>query len=544
MNPEMNDTMRARTWLELNWHWVVVAMIVLTAAAIRIHLLGVPLERDEGEYAYAGQLILQGIPPYAQVYNMKMPGIYAAYAMVMSVFGETPVAIHLGLLIVNAATTLLLFILGRRLFDTFTGITAAAAFALLSLGQPVQGIFANAEHFVILPALGGILLLVNATESRGRTSLFMGSLLLGLAFLMKQHGVAFIALGGLYLFFKEAGRRPFLWKSLIAKCLVYIGGVALPFILTCLILYWTGVFEKFWFWTFDYASQYVSSVPLSAGIGNLTAQLSVITGQATLIWISAAMGLISFLWNKKSREKILFCLLFAVFSFVAISPGLFFRAHYFILLLPAVALFAGIGIGSLYELFNRRAARFAIKVVPVLLVIAVVSHGAWQQREFLFQMGPYEASRSTYNLNPFPESLEIARFIKDNSNEYDRIAVIGSEPQIYFYSNRHSATGHIYTYALMEAHPYALAMQKEMISEIENTKPRFMVFVNISSSWLVKPGSQMLIFDWFKRYSSQYYDLVGIVDINNDFTNFRWNEDSKGYRAQSPIWLSVFRRKN
>ncbi len=45
--------------------WWALATIVFTlVVAIRIRLLGIPLERDEGEYAYAGQLILQGIPPY------------------------------------------------------------------------------------------------------------------------------------------------------------------------------------------------------------------------------------------------------------------------------------------------------------------------------------------------------------------------------------------------------------------------------------------------------------------------------------------------
>ena len=47
-----------------------------------------PLERDEGEYAYAGQLILQGIPPYELAWNMKFPGVYVAYAALMSVFGQ------------------------------------------------------------------------------------------------------------------------------------------------------------------------------------------------------------------------------------------------------------------------------------------------------------------------------------------------------------------------------------------------------------------------------------------------------------------------
>ena len=70
--------------------WWALAIIVFTlVVAIRIRLLGIPLERDEGEYAYAGQLILQGIPPYKLAYNMKFPGTYAAYALIMSIFGQT-----------------------------------------------------------------------------------------------------------------------------------------------------------------------------------------------------------------------------------------------------------------------------------------------------------------------------------------------------------------------------------------------------------------------------------------------------------------------
>jgi hypothetical protein len=73
----------------------------------QIRLLGIPLERDEGEYAYAGQLILQGIPPCNLAYNMKFPGTYAAYAAIMSIFGQTITGIHLGLLLINAATVVL-----------------------------------------------------------------------------------------------------------------------------------------------------------------------------------------------------------------------------------------------------------------------------------------------------------------------------------------------------------------------------------------------------------------------------------------------------
>src|SRR3954447_20963536 len=80
--------------------WLVLCALTLTVCgigAIRFRLLDMPLERDEGEYAYAGQLMLQGIPPYKFAYNMKLPGTYASYAFIMAVFGQTTRGIHLGL---------------------------------------------------------------------------------------------------------------------------------------------------------------------------------------------------------------------------------------------------------------------------------------------------------------------------------------------------------------------------------------------------------------------------------------------------------------
>ena len=39
------------------WVWTFLFLIILLTVVIRAGLLAVPLERDEGEYAYAGQLI-------------------------------------------------------------------------------------------------------------------------------------------------------------------------------------------------------------------------------------------------------------------------------------------------------------------------------------------------------------------------------------------------------------------------------------------------------------------------------------------------------
>src|SRR6267142_5533026 len=109
----------------------IVAAVILLFAAIRWRLRYMPLERDEGEYAYAGQLVLQGIPPYELAYNMKLPGTYLGYAAILRVFGETAAGIHIGLLLVNGCATLLVFFLGRRVYGNLAGVTAAAGYAMV-----------------------------------------------------------------------------------------------------------------------------------------------------------------------------------------------------------------------------------------------------------------------------------------------------------------------------------------------------------------------------------------------------------------------------
>ena len=523
--------------------WLFLFLIVLSTAAIRFRLADVPLERDEGEYAYAGRLILDGIAPYSQVYNMKLPGIYAAYALILRIFGQTHTGIHLGLLIINAATTVLLFFLAKKLFGPLAGTAAAGAFALLSLSRSVHGIFANAEHFVILLAIAGILLLMHALEEQKWPSLLAAAILLGIAFLMKQHGAAFIAFAGLYLFFSQIRRKPLTGKLLAAKILLFTSGVLLPFAVTCLVLYWAGTFEKFWFWTFDYAREYISSVPPLNSLSYLKHQLTQITTETALIWILAGIGLICLFCDKKVRRHSVFVVSFLFFSILAVCPGLFFREHYFILLLPSVAMLAGIGTTCLYRFFTGSGSVLEAKVIPAALVFAVLFYTVYQQRDYFFTMDPTKVSRAIYGANPFPESLEIAEYIKRNTQKDDRIAAIGSEPQIYFYSDRRSATAYIYTYELMKIHPYALKMQNEMIQQIESAEPKFLVFVNIRTSWLPRPDSNMMILEWFEQFKSKY-EVVGIVDIiSTDKTIFRWDKDVQGYSRQSDTWLAVLKRK-
>jgi hypothetical protein len=523
------------------WSYLLVFLILLSFALIRLRFLDCPLERDEGEYAYAGQLILQGYPPYQLAYNMKLPGTYAAYAALMAVFGQTASGIHLGMLFINLATALLVFLLGARLFSPAAGIVACASYSLLSIGQSVLGTSGHATHFVILPALGGLLLLLRGIERPRNGIFFWSGILAGLAFLMKQPGIVFAIFTLLYYSWSALRQRPIAWRGVAVRGGMLALGAILPFCLTCLGLKMAGVFDRFWFWTFSYAREYATSITLLGGVKVLASAAPKIIAPALGIWSVAAAGLIGLFWNREARAKAPFLVGFLVFSFIGVCPGFHFREHYFVLMLPAAALLAGAAV----SVAEREARRFgSLAFIPTLVFIAVFGYAILRQSGFLFEMSPLETCRSLYGLNPFPEAIEVAKYIQAQTSPADRIAVLGSEPEIYFYSKRHSATGHIYTYGLMEEQPYAPRMQREMIGEIEAARPKYLVMVNVSVSWLPHPGSDRTIFSWADDYIRHQYTLDGFVDIlSENRTIYRWGADAQNYEPRSPFNLQVLKRR-
>src|SRR5438094_10420090 len=462
--------------------WSFLAAIVLgLVIAIRVRLVGIPLERDEGEYAYAGQLMLQGIPPYKLAYNMKFPGTYAAYELIMALFGQTIVGSHLGLLLINAATILLIFLLGRRLINAMAGIAAAMAYTVLSVSPSVLGLAAHATHFVMLPVLGGTLLLLRGSNRQAFGRLFASGLLFGIGVLMKQPALFFIPFGAIYLLWNDVHRR-FSPKKILLRNLIFGIAAIVPVGTTCLILWYADGFDKFWFWTIDYARQYSSLVPLIYAPRIFLHSVSEVIGDGWALWTLAGIGLIAGLWDRRTRASTGVLLGLLVFSVLALCPGFYFRSHYFIMILPAVSLLVGVAISELSDFLAGRVT--AVRFVPLLLLSVALSLPVLWDKKFFFEASPVEACRMIYPERPFPESIKIAEYVRDHTSQNDTIAVLGSEPQIYFYSNRHSATGYIYTYCLMEPQKYAHQMQQEMIREIERAHPKYLVSVVMEDSWL------------------------------------------------------------
>lgn len=525
-------------------YWSFFILTVIAVVFVRIRLLGIPLERDEGEYAYMGQLISQGVIPYKEAYSMKLPGTAFMYYVIMSVFGHSIVGIHLGLMAVNLAVLPALFLLSKRLINERAAIVAAASYAVISVSVPVLGFMAHATHFVIFFAVWAVYLMVIGEKKKWL--LAVSGLCLGMAFLMKQHGVFFIFFAVAYLYFVRDRIKDFVIDGL---SLVVMSVV--PFAVTVFIMYRGGVFANFWFWCFTYSGKYVSRLSLMDGLPVFSRMARTMVKHFTVFWILGVTGFLMLILTQikslpsRIDDKRLFILLLFIFSFLSITPGFYFREHYFVLVIPAISIAAAYCAELLTSALITKFQRKIFYVLPAAVLLLSMLFTFTVQGELYFKLPPDQVSRKIYGLNPFVESLKIAEYLKSHAAEGDRIAILGSEPQILFYSGIPSATGYIYVYGLMEDQPFNLQMQKGMASEIEKVSPAFIVFVNIPVSWLPINSSPLYIFDWAKNYTEINYDLTGVVDmLNYDKIVYKFDGEALNYKPYSKYYVCIFKRKS
>jgi hypothetical protein len=488
---------------------LVYALVALGVVVwVRVRLLQTPLERDEGEYAYAGQLILRGLPPYVHAFSMKLPGMFYLNAGVMKLFGASIRGIHLGLLLANMVSSLLVFLVGSKLSGRSAGLVSAALFALMTVSQHLLGTFAHATHFVILFSLAAFCLILPGERGVTPYRYLVAGIFFGLAFLVKQHGALFLVAAAVFVLLES---RPF--SAGVGNAITMAAGFTVPPLLTALGVFLQGTFANFWLWTVKYAASYATGLPASFGWINFRSQMAEILGSMLVYWLLALAGLLAVLFGSSARARNFFLPLL-VCSFLAICPGFHFRPHYFVLVVPVVALLAG-------AVFAPAKLPRILQNGLYLLLFAATLFQFWSEGWFLFRAPPEEYVKKAYQTTkPFAESVAVARYVRENSGPKDRILVLGSEPQIYFYSGRLSATGHIYMYPLMEEQPYAEAMQAGMLQDIAANRPRFVVLVDDLSSWLSvsRSGEQ------FRRRLNDFvrngYELDGVVAVSRDEQGF------------------------
>ena len=206
-------------------------MAGLTACAVLVRL---PFLSDAGSdecfYLVVARQWLEGMPPYANAFDVKPPLLFALLALAEAIFGPTLLAAKALIMATVSATACALYLFGRRFLGELSGVAAALFYIVASL--TLGGTFSPAE-LIMAPFTAFAMLAGFAAIARVRPPLLLvagAGALLGAAACIKQTVIfEALPLAAFLVFRRPPSDGLKALASLAAGCLVVPAGFALLF---------------------------------------------------------------------------------------------------------------------------------------------------------------------------------------------------------------------------------------------------------------------------------------------------------------------------
>lgn len=514
---------------------------------IRLRFADAPFERDEGEYAYAGMMILRGQLPYADFYNMKLPGVYYSYALIFKLFGQSIAAVRYTLLFINLLTTFFVFKTAENWFSRTLAWWASGIFLLLSVSFHAQGWIANCEHFVNIFVAAGLVFL---TKRWSPIHLFACGLMFGFATLMKQHAFHFAFFPAFLLLKQFYDERNFS-KTAYFTCSFGLG-FALPLVATVFFFWQKGIFDAFYFYIVDYAMAYSK---LRAQIFDNIDHFVIMIDNA-VFWIGLLVTVFvvlkkSFIRSKNDEktttpadfegvkseytEGVNLCILLGL-SLVAVCPGWYLRLHYFHYLFVPAALLMAYSLTNyevLFGAFAKKIKRSWFVMFSLLVTLAV-------QAEYIALKSPDHVSASMYRKACFSELRQVGKYLKERTTPNEYVGQLTREPQIWFYSQTQAASGFMYSFPLVENHKFGAQMVEQYIRETESHHPDWFIYSDVHEMG-DNPENVARLKNWAKDYLKNY-ELKAILYVQDRLTG-SFETNFLSVDTSRHVSLEVYKRK-
>ena len=495
------------------WTILSVAIIVFLTAAIRVPLLGVPFERDEGEYAYIAWRLGHHELPYRDWIDQKPPGIFWIYRLALNLPLDPIRSVHFMGLLFSAASAGALFVLARRFMSRPWAAGAAALFAILSADPLVQGTAANTELFMLLPLILSQLAFLSAAANDQRRTplLILAGALTGIAVAFKQvaavNWLFQLVLWPIMVAGQKRLRTTLSFAGwLAAGAGVIWGSIAIYFFLRQGL---GDLVDN----VFTHNLEYIHTIPWSVRLRFCLHTLATLARTEALVWILSAAGLVAMCLTGRMK-----CLLFLagwmVASLVGVGASGYFFPHYFQQLLPALSLMAALGAKALYNAHfwkrNPSWSRAAVVgTLSAILPVVVIC-------PFLFIYTPAEAVKKIYPDNYFADMPALGRRIAQVTGPNDKVFIFGSEAELLFYAQRVSATRFIFLFPLYG--PYRNAQERQMAAAREISLNRPAAAVWFPNNLFFLPGSEQFFTGWTQSYLRENFRIDAYFTANQDGT--------------------------
>jgi hypothetical protein len=424
--------------------------------------------RDSGVFLYIGWRFLNGDMPYRDVWDHKPPLIYFVDALGITL---TPDSLW-GVWLLQFLFIFFTFFFVYRLLDQEFGIHAAMAGSIV-LTSGLLTILEKGnvtEEYALVFQAFAFLLFVNAWKKDFplRASFWIG-LLGGLAFNFKQTTIGIWITYGLFLLVIRLLQRKFPLKDLLSLA----AGGLVPSVLLGLYLASQSAFADFWDQAFLYNFAYVGKhegirrlIPVFIK-GFAYLQNGWVLYLAVLGWL-AGFGYVLLKWKafREIHPLVLIALVNLPIEVLLITISGRSILHYYLTPLPVMAILAGTLVYTVPFLIGRISSLNSQNIqrwIPVLVLILVLIGQVAQIRNY---SGYVQALRDN-------DYAPVVDYVTKNTQENDRVLLIGAESVVNFLTRREAPTRYVYQY------PLALlgrrSMFEEYFNEILANKPALII---------------------------------------------------------------------
>ena len=479
-----------------------IAGICAIPVVLYLPFLAEPFMRDEGFYAAVAQQLLHGGIPYRDAFDNKPPLVFAWYALSFLMFGQQVWAPRLLVSLMLAATTLLVYLQGRLLFGRQAGLLAALAFAL-SIGLAVFETNANTEYFMLLPLVGSVYCFTLAERNFDTRLYLLSGFLMGFAILTKETSVFTLPLLMLVAANRMRLESGWSWATLqglfkpIGSLVLGCGAAG---VLTILPFLLTGTFDDMFDALVVYTLDYVGVVSWSDRL-IATAGIPLFLFWLAGPWIVLSAVAIFRLARSRDSGHSLLLIGWVIATLLGIAVAGRFYDHYYVALLPVLALLVPLGLRAMREAspFPRRAIAVvvALSVIPTLVASAHIYAQTSADARHTAKYDDYELSLWE------TESDELGAWLAARTSPDDYIYNFGFQSEIYFYADRRSPTRYLFHHPFLAGDKYVA----EALDELNANPPLYIV-----DSASYEPVSTLNYYNVdISRWINAYYDYIGRV---------------------------------
>lgn len=471
---------------------LLLAAILLAAFAARLPFRDVVLIRDEGEYALAGQRILQGALPYRDVYLQKTPLACYFMAIVQSIVPTNLAAIRIATAVYGLLATALVYLAAARLLSRAAGVWAALAFAVLCFDQ--AGILhSSSTEFLMLPWI--VLSVLQWYEGRRRRSawrLALAGAAAALAVQTKQTGIVvlvFLAADAVWTGVRrESGEE---WPARPVRELAWAlsGFLASSGAVLAYFAARGGLAAYLECVLFNNRQYVVARWDSPAWLLDLSRRVLVGIAEVDLtLWIAGTAGLALLAFGGRGKRASGLWILLVGFAAASLLTGKAYRHYY----LPLVVPFA-LGCGYLFDAIARRAAahrRLGVRLALwALLLVPWVMPLTRYYSLLTMTATEYERTLDAAAIPLAGVSQEVGRYLRSRTSEDDPVLVVGSQPQIYFWAERRPATRLVISYPMIAPYSYSAKLRREFLEDLDEVRPRYVVLAAVPTSLSEFPGA-------------------------------------------------------